>query len=306
MKSSPLVSIIIPCYNRENYITDALNSALNQTYENIEIIVVDDGSTDNSVAVLTKYGDKINLIQQKNKGVSAARNTGLRLASGDYIIFLDSDDWLSEDLVEHHIQMSQKWPEVDIFCSDFKNINEMNQLGEINKSNWPEQPDTPIELFLLFPPPFPACELYKATTIKRLGGYDEDMKGFADSTLRLNVILSGGKVMRTPNGYAVYRRVENSITKSGKLHYFAIRLIHKLRRHPAVKGSDYLQQLVAKRLLRHRLRIWRNTLSFHSKFNLVSIFKFFLHLVKVLKMDPGFLIFIFKEKPWKKTNEEIF
>lgn len=305
MTFCPLVSIVIPCYNRERYIEDALNSALAQTYENIEIIVVDDGSTDNSVAVLSKYEDKITLIQQKNKGVSAARNEGLRAVSGEYVIFLDSDDWLSTDLVAHHVEAANKWPEVDIFCADFKSVDEDNQVGQLNRSNWPDQPEIPIELFLLFPPPFPACEMYKATTIKRLGGYHEDMKGFADSILRLNVILSDGKVVRTPNGHAVYRRVENSITKSGKQHYFAVKLIQKLRNHPAVKESNYLQQLIAKRLLRHRLRIWRNTLSFHTKFNIISISKFSLHLIKAMKMDPRFLIFIIRDKPWTMPDEEI-
>lgn len=305
MKFKPLISIVIPCYNRELYIKDAINSALAQTYDNIEIIVVDDGSTDNSVSVLSEYGNRIKLIQQTNKGVSAARNKGLSLASGDYVVFLDSDDWISNDLIENHVKAAEKWPEVDIFCSDFKNIDEKNKLGILNKSNWPDKPESPIELFLLFPPPFPACEMYKASTIKSLGGYHEDMKGFADSILRLNIILSKGKVVRTPNGYGVYRRVDNSITKSGKQHYYAVKLIKKLRNLPSVKESSYLQKLIAKRLLRHRLRIWRHTLSFHTSFNIISIAKFLFHLLKTMKMDPGFLVFIIRDKPWKLNNEEI-
>ncbi len=90
--SAALVSIIIPTYNYAAYIGKAVDSALKQTYTNIEIIVVDDGSTDNTKDVLQKYGDKLVYIQQNNQGAAAARNRGLEEAKGDYICFLDADD----------------------------------------------------------------------------------------------------------------------------------------------------------------------------------------------------------------------
>jgi glycosyltransferase involved in cell wall biosynthesis len=92
---SPKVSVIVPNYNYGKYIEQAIESVLSQTYKNIEIIVVDDGSTDNSLEVLERYRNKITLITQKNQGVSAARNNGVRASSGEYIAFLDPDDvWL--------------------------------------------------------------------------------------------------------------------------------------------------------------------------------------------------------------------
>ena len=95
----PTVSVIIPAYNRAKYVTKAIDSVLAQTYTDYEIIVVDDGSTDNTKDVLLPYMERINYIYQENKGVSAARNTGIRAATGRWIAFLDSDDiWLEEKL----------------------------------------------------------------------------------------------------------------------------------------------------------------------------------------------------------------
>lgn len=306
MSPQPLVSIVIPCYNRENYIQQAVDSALSQTYSNIEVIVVDDGSKDNSLGVLSNYGDKIQVISQSNKGVSAARNAGFYASKGEFIIFLDSDDWLSNDIVEHHILTAEKWPDADIYCADSRGVEEDGSLSPILKSSWPDQPGTPLELFLLYPPPFPACEMYRAETVRRLGCYDENMKGFADSVLRLNIILSKGKVVRTEGGHAVYRPVANSITKSGKLHYFAIKLINKLKKHPNVKQDPFLRKLIKLRLLRHRLRRWNNVISYHLKPNFKSFLKLLYHLAKTIKMDPGFVKFIVFDQPWKRKSEDIF
>src|SRR5271166_4603387 len=88
------VSIIIPCYNREKFIREAIDSALSQHYENAEVIVVNDGSTDNSWDIIESYGNKLNAISIDNRGVSAARNVGISAARGEYVTFLDSDDRL--------------------------------------------------------------------------------------------------------------------------------------------------------------------------------------------------------------------
>ncbi|MHC4172905.1 MAG: glycosyltransferase family 2 protein [Planctomycetota bacterium] len=93
------VSVIIPTYNRANFVTKAIDSILAQNYKDYEIIVVDDGSTDNTQEVLNAYRDRISYIYQDNAGVSAARNTGIRASCGEWIAFLDSDDrWMPEKL----------------------------------------------------------------------------------------------------------------------------------------------------------------------------------------------------------------
>lgn len=95
-------SLIVPVYNTEKYIEKCLNSILNQSYKNYEIIVINDGSTDNSVQILDKYksNKKLKIINQKNKGLSEARNEGLKYISGDYILFVDSDDYIEPKLLE--------------------------------------------------------------------------------------------------------------------------------------------------------------------------------------------------------------
>jgi len=96
----PKVSVIIPTYNRGNYVMKAVESVLCQKYKDYEIIVVDDGSTDKTKENLRKYGDRINYVYQDNAGVSAARNAGIKLATGEWLAFLDSDDeWMPEYLL---------------------------------------------------------------------------------------------------------------------------------------------------------------------------------------------------------------
>lgn len=92
------VSVIVPVYNARDYIEKCLDSLISQTLKDIEIIVIDDGSTDDTYKILSKYKDKIKLIRQKNGGVANARNKGLSIAKGEYIAFVDSDDWVEFDM----------------------------------------------------------------------------------------------------------------------------------------------------------------------------------------------------------------
>jgi glycosyltransferase involved in cell wall biosynthesis len=111
-----LVSVIIPTYNRARTIERAVNSVLGQSWEPIEIIVVDDGSTDRTADILTGYSDKIRLIRQKNQGPSAARNAGIKAAKGEIISFLDSDDsWLPEKM-ERQVRLLQATESAGVKC----------------------------------------------------------------------------------------------------------------------------------------------------------------------------------------------
>jgi glycosyltransferase involved in cell wall biosynthesis len=105
-----LVSIIVPVYNTEEYLSKCIESLINQTYENIEIICVNDGSNDNSLIILKEYAQKdtrIKIINQENKGVSYSRNIGIEKATGDYILFIDSDDWYERIAIEEIIKQLQ-------------------------------------------------------------------------------------------------------------------------------------------------------------------------------------------------------
>jgi len=103
ISSTPLVSIIIPVYNSEPYLEECIDSIINQTYRSIEIILINDGSTDRSHEIAKSYpikDDRIIVLSQPNRGVSAARNAGLNVAKGEYVLFVDSDDTIREDSVE--------------------------------------------------------------------------------------------------------------------------------------------------------------------------------------------------------------
>ena len=115
--TQPLVSVIIPCYNNASLVTASVNSVLQQDYPNIEVIVVDDGSTDNSVEVLEQFGNRINLLQQVNQGPAAARNTGLQAAKGRYIAFNDSDDFWLPGKLSAQISFLEQHPEFGLCFS---------------------------------------------------------------------------------------------------------------------------------------------------------------------------------------------
>jgi glycosyltransferase involved in cell wall biosynthesis len=108
------ITVIIPVYNRPAFVQEAIKSVLDQTYSNVELIVVNDGSTDETPSVLHSFADKIRIIHQENKGVSAARNTGIKNSDSQWIAFLDSDDiWLPEKL-DLQMQFFEKHPDARI------------------------------------------------------------------------------------------------------------------------------------------------------------------------------------------------
>jgi len=106
----PTFSVIIPTYNRERFICEAIDSVLQQTFGECEILVVDDGSSDNTRTVLERYGNSIVYIYQENSGVSVARNTGIRRASGEWIAFLDSDDVWKKDYLSTQVAQIAAYP----------------------------------------------------------------------------------------------------------------------------------------------------------------------------------------------------
>lgn len=116
-----MISIIIPLYNKAASIARALDTVLAQTYQDFEVVVVDDGSTDEGGAIVEQYADpRIRLIRQDNAGVSAARNRGIEEAKGEYVAFLDADDeWRSEYLGVQH-QLTEKYPQCDVFATNYE------------------------------------------------------------------------------------------------------------------------------------------------------------------------------------------
>ena len=137
----PKVSIIVPIYNMDQYLNRCLESIINQTYENIEIILINDGSKDNSLEICKNYAKKDNrimIIDQKNSGVSSARNSGLDKATGEYLAFVDPDDWIDLNAIEKMVNFAET-EKCDIAFFDYKINDEIKKSEKVkdkyNKEN---------------------------------------------------------------------------------------------------------------------------------------------------------------------------
>lgn len=118
MKNTPLLSVIVPVYNVEDYVGRCVESILNQTYKNLEVILVDDGAKDSSGAICDSFAAKdprVRVIHKKNGGLSSARNAGIDMATGEYITFVDSDDWIESDGYEHLMELMERY-QVKLVC----------------------------------------------------------------------------------------------------------------------------------------------------------------------------------------------
>ena len=138
MIKAALLSVIIPVYNVEPYLEQCLNSVVNQTYKNLEIICINDGSTDNSLKILENFHKKdnrIKIINQKNQGTATARNAGLDIATGEYITFVDSDDYLELKAYEKAMKVMLKNPHVDITEFRVNVFSEDNDPVNISRLN---------------------------------------------------------------------------------------------------------------------------------------------------------------------------
>lgn len=132
-----IVSIIVPVFNVENYISESIESVINQSYRDIEVILINDGSTDNSKKICEEYcliDKRIKLINQKNQGLSVSRNNGLKLANGEYILFLDSDDYYSDLKLIEKLLLKAKKSDNDLVLFGFKKYDDTNRRHK-RKSN---------------------------------------------------------------------------------------------------------------------------------------------------------------------------
>lgn len=131
------ISVIVPIYNAEKYLDRCLSSIIGQTYKNLEIICVDDGSTDNSLAICNKYSlldNRIKVIHKSNGGVTSARKAGMKIASGEWVGFVDSDDWLELYAYERMIKKGKN-EDVTLICGNFRRNYENHSIDYISKFN---------------------------------------------------------------------------------------------------------------------------------------------------------------------------
>lgn len=216
------ISIIIPTYNNAKYLVRCIDSILNQTYKNIEIIIVDDGSTDNTKDILKKYDYKsINYIYQKNRGVSSARNKGLQNSSGEYIMFLDSDDFYDCNYCKKMLKalinsdsdicisgMKYKYPNFEILKEYYKSDCLFSDKNIINFY------DENINNYLLYS----ACtKIYKRDLLKNVW-FDENMKIGEDYIFNLQYLKRCKKIYYISNNY--YNYVSNTESATATLKKF--------------------------------------------------------------------------------------
>ncbi|MBN2816191.1 MAG: glycosyltransferase family 2 protein [Campylobacterales bacterium] len=127
-----MLSIIIPLYNKEKYIAQTLNCVINQTYKEFEVVIVDDGSTDKSLVEVASFkDDRIRVVNQKNSGVSSARNRGILESKSSFLLFLDADDLWENDFLESMIRLKNNYPHCSVFASNYKILNNKHQYQSL-------------------------------------------------------------------------------------------------------------------------------------------------------------------------------
>lgn len=197
MEEEPLVSIITPAYNRAEYIKRALDSALMQTYKNIEIIIVDDGSVDNTKEIILPFlrDDRIHYLYQKNQGVSRARNNGVKNAKGKYIALLDSDDfWNEEQRLEKQVRFLEEHQEYILIGGGIIRIDENGK--ELSKTLNPETDQDIRKAMLCSCLIAPSTAVFSKKAWEIVGGFDENCNDLSEDW---DLFLKLGKIGKLYN-----------------------------------------------------------------------------------------------------------
>lgn len=206
------VSILIPLYNSEQYIKETIISALNQTWQNKEIIVIDDGSGDRSLEIAKKFeSSTTKIISKSNSGASSSRNYAFGISSGDYIQYLDSDDLMAPDKIEKQVFQLEREPEGAIASGPFFSFKgEIRDVMPILKDNGLKDYERPIDWLVeasldraMFPP---LVWLTPRKTIEEAGKWNESLSYNDDSEFFTRVLLRSSKIVYCDEAISYYRR----------------------------------------------------------------------------------------------------
>jgi glycosyltransferase involved in cell wall biosynthesis len=252
-----LVSIIIPLFNTEQYIEETLHSATQQSYENIEIIVIDDKSTDTGVAKVKQLmllDNRITLLSnQRSKGVSGARNTGLDYASGEFITFLDSDDTLSKNSIEYRVKAFNDNSDASLICGGFDFIDETSNfieaywfqdiiVKEMNQETGYFKLQNPISFFLTkFNMIITNTIMFRKDMIPKFGIFKENMTHSEDEEYWYRIAITGPLVF-IPKILASYRKRRDSAT-TDHTKGFEGRLQHKKLMLESTKFKKFIPEI---------------------------------------------------------------
>jgi len=219
---SPLVTVIVPAYNASDYISETIESIVNQTYANLEIIVVDDGSTDNTKEIVNSFGSQVKYIYQKNSGSCASpRNTGLKHAHGEYVTFFDADDVMMPEKIASQVSDLEGNSDAVISISNYWNFTETKRFDDhfstcsllrqkLNHSdNGTFQLSSEECRGILLEENFgiASSPLFRTENVKRLGGFEESLKACEDFHLIYRVAMRGPCILNSHIGF--YRRMHD-------------------------------------------------------------------------------------------------
>jgi hypothetical protein len=208
------ISVIVPAYNQGHYLEEAIGSVVAQSYEDWEIIVVDDGSTDNTRAVATSFSDdRVRYHYQSNQGLSAARNTGISLATGDYISFLDSDDLFLPQKLELLLTLLESQPELGFAAGEAIFID-----GDGQRLNKYMKKGPPLDLseLLLGNPFHVGSVLVRKRWLDRVGTFDEVLRACEDWDLWLRLAKEGCRMDWVAQPVSLYRIHRQQMTRGAE------------------------------------------------------------------------------------------
>jgi glycosyltransferase involved in cell wall biosynthesis len=210
MLNSPLVSIIIPCFNDTLTLSEAIHSALSQTYENKEVIVIDDGSTDNCLEIIKSFGKNIRWETGPNRGGCAARNRGIEIARGEIIQFLDADDLLRPSKLSIQVPLLQSKTSDIVFC-DWKTTS---LESEYTTNLHFDEMKQDLFLFLLRRNIQTSAPLHWRRNLLAIGGFRVGLPCCQEYDLHLRLALSGYSMKRAPEVLVVVRRQPKSVSSN--------------------------------------------------------------------------------------------
>jgi len=256
--TSPIVSIVIPCYNAEKWIAEAIQSALDQDYRNCEVIVIDDGSTDSSLIAIKSFGDKVRWVSGANLGGCAARNRGIDLSQGEWIQFLDADDVLTADCIE--AKVNADLPEGVLPCTQvaFMPDSDLSLLS----SKWTRTEYDFATMVLHTTPPTPA-PLHRKQDLVRIGGFRPGLPCSQEYDLHLRLAIQIGlKFHVIPVVGALIRPRPDSVSKRNGAPILATRVA--ILRH--ILGAEDLRarlsrdqvDIIAQAMTGFARAMWRN------------------------------------------------
>ena len=206
--SMPLISVIIPCYNYAHFLPDAVNSVLKQQESRlaVEIIVVDDGSRDNTATVAQGMGAAIRYIHQENQGLSAARNTGIRAARGEYMVFLDADDLLTPGMLASQLNNFMAHPELDIsVCLSLQTVQDKDNPEKHSCYLWPLKSGH-LDMHLCHSIISPAHTfMLRKKAVQSTGFFNTDLRAREDHDYWLRCAALGKRMRTNLDGLVIYR-----------------------------------------------------------------------------------------------------